>query len=146
MVDIWKAKPPQTPKEMEERCQEYFEECDVSGKPYAITGVALVLGVNRRTLLKWRNDLTPQSKYFWRKAIIKKALLKCEDYTVQYLYKGGMSPAGPIFALKNYGWRDEKSLDLTTAGRQLGYIALPGQKSEQVPIQANDKELRKAKK
>lgn len=58
-------------------------------------------------------------------------MAKCELSAERCLFKNGSATTGAIFALKNYGWKDQNSMDVTTQGKRLGFIALPALKSEQ---------------
>lgn len=73
-------------------------------KPPTITGLAYHLGfVSRQSIYDYegRND---EFSY-----IIKRARLCCERFAEEMLYTG--KPVGAIFALKNFGWKDERKLD-----------------------------------
>jgi hypothetical protein len=52
---------------------------------------------------------------------IKRARLTCEQFAENALLSGGVHPAGPIFILKNYGWKDKTEIEfdghLKTEGR-----------------------------
>lgn len=121
------------PEEMEKLIDEYFRSCtpiprtmpdpkdpdkiksitDKHGRPLfdsnppTITGLALHLGFESR-----------QSMYDYEKRddkfsyIIKRARLQCENYAEKQLLSGEPA-AGFIFTLKNYGWRDNQSIEHT---------------------------------
>jgi hypothetical protein len=87
-----------TPKEIEKKINAYFDECDKTGDPYTITGLALSLGATRQTLLNYEE----REGFF---DTIKKAKTRVEHYAEKRLF--GPSPTGAIFALKNFGWSDK---------------------------------------
>jgi len=93
-----------TPKEIEKKANEYFKECDEKEKPYTITGLAIALDTDRKTLLNYedRDDFFPT---------IKKIKQKVENYAEERLFTGS-NTAGVIFNLKNnYGWVDRQEVD-----------------------------------
>jgi len=92
-------------KEMQDRIDQYFAECDEQGRPYTITGLALALGMDRQRLLNYSAD----DEFY---DTIKKAKVKCECYAEERLFQGG-NVAGVIFNLKNnYGWRDKTEQEI----------------------------------
>ena len=93
-----------SPQEIEKLADEYFKMCDEKGKPYTITGLALALDTDRRTLLNYeeKDDFFPT---------IKKVKQKVENYAEEKLFNGS-NTAGVIFNLKNnYGWVDKQEVD-----------------------------------
>jgi hypothetical protein len=101
-------------------------------KPYTITGLALALDTSRETLLDYeKGKYDEKSKEFTdeqrkiNKQIdtfsdaIKRAKLKCQNYTEEYLY-GKQQATGAIFSLKNnYKWKDRTETDLTSGGERI---------------------------
>jgi|WetSurMetagenome_2_1015567.scaffolds.fasta_scaffold725691_2 hypothetical protein len=84
----------------------YFEQCDISRKPYTICGLANYLGMTRQTLLNYEN----KDQYF---DTIKKAKSRCEQYAEECLFNN-RQVAGVIFNLKNnYKWKDEQKQELS---------------------------------
>lgn len=125
------GRPPyfKTVEELDKLIDDYFQKCqpellkdsegnvmtDKKGNalwelnPPTITGLALHLGfVSRQSIYDYekRNDEFSYS--------IKKARTFCEHYAEKALLTGGIAPAGPIFILKNYGWRDNYHLESET--------------------------------
>ena len=81
---------------MEEKIDEYFIECERTGEPYTITGLALALDLDRRSIVNYSD----KDEFF---PTIKKARLKIENYLEKRLIKDN-SCTGIIFNLKNnYG-------------------------------------------
>lgn len=123
-----------TAEELEIYIETYFEGCkpeimkDSEGKalvdtkgnpvivfnPPTLTGLALHLGFeSRQSIYDYENR---KDKFSYT---IKKARLRCENWTEKALLSGNVAPAAGIFVLKNYGWKDEKGLDVTTGGDKL---------------------------
>jgi hypothetical protein len=111
-----------TAEEMSKIIEDYFNSCGpvylkdskgevVLGKdnkpvqtdfePPTITGLAMSLGFTSRQAL-----LNYEAKEAFVDTV-KKAKLKVEHFSEKKLYDPSIRPAGAIFALKNYGWRDD---------------------------------------
>lgn len=90
------------PVKFAQEVDKYFE----TDKTPTWTGLALHLGFESRQSLedykKREGFLTP----------IKKALLRIENQYEKALLKG--NPGGPIFALKNFNWKDKQEVDQNT--------------------------------
>lgn len=88
-----------TQEELQESIDAYFDYCDENNKPYTICGLALHLGVDRKTLINYgkREAFSTQ---------IKNAKARVETMLEENLYRLGNN-SGIIFNLKNnYGWKD----------------------------------------
>lgn len=89
-----------TVNELDECVSDYFTNCEKSGHPMTISGLALAVGCDRRTLLNYQKN----SEFF---PTIKRALAICENYAEELLFEG-KSVAGIIFNLiNNYGWSNQ---------------------------------------
>ena len=100
------GRPPKYTKaeEMQKKIDMYFMECDAKNEPYTVTGLALALDVDRRTLLNY----SEKDEFF---PTIKKAKLKVENYLEKRLINDS-STTGIIFNLKNnYDWRDKQEIE-----------------------------------
>lgn len=77
---------------------------------YTMTGLAIAVGVDRKTLLNYETE-RPNCKDFFH--TIKIAREKCQKYAENALFVG-KNPTGAMFNLKNNyeEWRDKKELDL----------------------------------
>ncbi len=121
MVEIKAAGRPlkfQSVEELEKKIDAYFEYCDEKGKPYTISGLAYFLDTSRRVLLEYG-----QKEVFSN--TISRAKHRIAAFTEENLYQPKITQ-GIIFSLKNnFGWRDDKHLDLTTGGEKLGFVSLP---------------------
>ena len=88
-------------KTMQQKIDEYFNECDKNKEPYTITGLCIALDICRDTLSEYmKNDEFSDT--------IKKAKLKVENYLEKHLITDS-STTGIIFNLKNnFGWKDKQ--------------------------------------
>lgn len=88
---------------MEQKIDEYFKNCDEAHKPYTMSGLALALDMDRKTLLNYSKD----SEFF---PTIKKARNKVETYVEERLFYPNAT--GVIFNLKNnFAWEDKQEID-----------------------------------
>jgi len=89
-----------TQEQLQKGIDAYFNMCDEKEKPYTMSGLALSLGIDRRTLINYgERDL-----FFTQ---IKNAKAKVETMLEENLYRLGNN-SGIIFNLKNnYGWTDK---------------------------------------
>jgi len=89
-------------------------------EPFTITGLALALDTSREVLM----DIESQTSKVYTDAFsdaLKRAKLRCQNYAEKHVFTG-KNPAGGIFALKNYGWRDKTEVDLDLSGDGLQII------------------------
>ena len=88
-----------TQEQLQEGIDAYFKMCDEKDKPYTMSGLALALGIDRATLVRYGDkDLFANQ--------IKEAKAKVEAMLEENLYRLGNN-SGIIFNLKNnYGWKD----------------------------------------
>ena len=101
-----------TKEELQKGIDNYFKSCDEKEKPYTMTGLALSLGIDRRTLINYGN----KELFF---TLIKNAKAKVEEQLEENLYRLGNN-SGVIFNLKNnYGWRDSVEV---TDNRELNKV------------------------
>ena len=112
-------------EELQSAINAYFDSCcvvdeatgkKVQVKPYTITGLALALDTSRETLMDIEKENGPYSKAY--SDAIKKAKLRCQNYAEKQLFNS-RNPAGAIFALKNYGWRDTQDINHTLDGVEI---------------------------
>lgn len=89
-----------TPEEMQTAIDTYFKTAE---KP-TVCGLALELGFCDRSSIL---DYQAKNKFF---PTIKKAKMRIQKYYEEYLT--GHNAAGPIFALKNFGWRDTRDIKI----------------------------------
>lgn len=92
----------ESPEEMEKLIDSYFDECDENQEPYTICGMALSIGLNRRTILNYQKR--PEFTH-----IIEMAKARVEESVERGLMKG-YNATGCIFNLKNnFGWEDKST-------------------------------------
>lgn len=90
-------------EEMQKVIDAYFKKCDEEKRPYTITGLALALDMDRRSIVNYGD----KDEFF---LTVKKARLKVEAFLEEALHSG--SPAGLIFNLKNnFGWKDKTEVE-----------------------------------
>lgn len=101
------GRPPKfkTPEELQEMVDKYFEEVTAkdSNQKITITGLCLYLGFCDR------HSFYDYEKREGFSHTIKTARLRIETH-----YEGLLqvqSSAGPIFALKNFGWKDKQEIE-----------------------------------
>jgi hypothetical protein len=100
----------------------FFDECDVKGEPYTITGLALALDTSREVLM----DIESQTSAGYTKEFsnaTKRAKLRCHNYAEKQAYLA-RNPAASIFIMKNYGWRDQQDINLNMDGIEIT-VGLP---------------------
>jgi len=98
------AKILQNALELELYAEEYFAHQLENERPLTLPGLAYALGFSStRTLLTYRTAET--HKEFNEAA--DRACLRIEQFTSEQLFNKGVNVAGPVFALKNQGWRDK---------------------------------------
>jgi hypothetical protein len=98
------------PKELEDKCYEYFQNCIENEERITITGLALYLGFCSRSTIY---DYEKRKDFSY---IIKKAMLVVEN---AYEIMAEKNPTGAIFILKNMGWSDKQEHDHTTKGEAI---------------------------
>lgn len=86
------------PEKMQQAIDAYFAECEVTGQPYLVTGLAYALGMTREGL----SDYAQKPEFA---DTVKMARLRVEMYNECRLHLAD-KPTGAIFVLKNMGWRD----------------------------------------
>lgn len=114
-----------TVEELEKAINEYFKNCNEETEPMTITGLALALDVDRKTLCNYEN----KDEYFHT---IKQAKLRVENAYEKRLVKRGN--AGDIFALKNFSWDDKQIFDNTGNATQVVYIDVEEKKQTDTHI------------
>jgi len=93
----------------------YFE-------PITITGLALALDTSRETLC----DYQEKDEF---SDTIKRAKLRCENFAEKQLYLG-KAAAGPIFSLKNFGWKDSQDVNNTHTFLQMPSVKIGDEELE----------------
>ena len=91
----------QSPDDLATAIDNYF--FTTAQAEYTITGLCLAIGTNKQVLLDYQN----RQGY---KDIVDEAKLIVENAYELSLRRHGRS--GDIFALKNFGWRDDRRIDV----------------------------------
>ena len=98
-------------KELQQKIDQYFQECDRNGRPYTITGLALALETTRQTLLDYEKKYTEFSD------TVKRAKLRIENYAEEQLFVN-KNTAGIIFNMvNNFGWKNKHDIDNNIANK-----------------------------
>lgn len=102
-----------TQEELQKGIDKYFKECDEKQKPYTMSGLALSLGVDRRTLVNYA-----EKDLFFSQ--IKEAKSRVQAQLEENALMGKGNATFTIFNLKNnYGWRDSVEV---TDNRELNKV------------------------
>lgn len=112
------GRPPvfETPEEMQEVADTYFEIEDRHSRKPTISGLCYFLGFESR-----------QSFYDYEKRDAFSYTIKRLRLRIEWVYESnlhGNSNAGSIFALKNFGWTDRQEIDHTTQGDKIAPFVL----------------------
>lgn len=99
--------------ELRKKINLYFETTPKD--EWTITGLAIALDTFRKVLMDYESGKYDDDREFSN--TIKKAKQKVENGYEMDLKKYGRS--GTIFALKNFEWKDQASLDLSTLGDKI---------------------------
>jgi hypothetical protein len=87
-----------SPDEFERAANKYFDRCDAEDEVYTVNGLALALGMCRKTLLEYADKPGFSN-------VVKAARTRLEHCWEKRLV--GPNAAGTIFWLKNQGWSDK---------------------------------------
>ena len=109
------------PEELRQRMEEYF--LATPSEDWTVTGLALALECDRDTLLNYEQNNQGQHSAVPADVIrlIKKGKMMVHNAYELDLRKKGRS--GDIFALKNFGWRDQQHTDVTTGGEKVSGLS-----------------------
>lgn len=99
------------PDAINQRIDEYVDFCESHNAVPTLSGLALVLGTDRRTLWRWE---TGELRTPAHRDAIKRAHVLIEESINRLLMEGKMNPAAGIFMLKNwYGYKDNVDINVT---------------------------------
>lgn len=91
-------------EEIDQAIKAYFERCEESGKPLTMSGLAVWLDMDRRSLVNYGN----REEFFLS---IKRARAMIEASTEERMLMNELNVTGAIFSLKNnYGWVDKQEI------------------------------------
>lgn len=94
-------------KQIQAAIDAYFEKCDETKEPYAVTGLALALDTNCQTLLNYEANRPEFIEP------IKRAKAKCEHWLLTQAMLNKVPQPIAIFVLKNFGWSDKQEIEHT---------------------------------
>ena len=91
-------------EEIDQAIRAYFERCEETGKPLTMSGLAVWLDMDRRSLVNYGN----REEFFLS---IKRARAMIEASTEERMLMNELNVTGAIFSLKNnYGWVDKPEI------------------------------------
>ena len=98
-----------SPKQMFEAASRYLQVTIEHGQPLTISAMGIFLGMRRKALFNFLNDtdFLPGEEFIFDFADF------IESYN-EYSAHKKQNPAGPIFILKNFGWKDKFELEAST--------------------------------
>ena len=100
-----------TEEALKKGIEKYFNDCDKKDKPYTMSGLALSLGIDRVTLIRYGNK-----ELF--ATLIKNAKDRVQAQLEENALCGKGNPTFTIFNLKNnYGWVDKQEQEITSKNR-----------------------------
>ncbi len=103
----------ETPEEFAMLCDEYFSDCKESGELITITGLAIHLGfASKQSIYDYQ-----QKKNGFEFVASRARLMVEHSYE---LGLRGQNPTGSIFGLKNFGWSDKQSIELSEKVKDTG--------------------------
>lgn len=108
-----------TQEQLQKGIDAYFKECDEKEKPYTMSGLALSLGIDRVTLIRYGDkDLFATQ--------IKEAKDRVQAQLEENALMGKGNATFTIFNLKNnYGWKDNLEIDGKSQGKITIVNSLP---------------------
>jgi hypothetical protein len=107
------------PVKLEMAIDSYFEDQIAQGRPFTLTGLALALDVDRRTLYNY----SQKDKFF---PAISRGRQMCEQYAAEHLFTG-RNTRGAEFTLNvNHGWTPESKVN--QSGEVAFVVRLPAKK------------------
>lgn len=93
---------------VEERIKWYFGYCIQDDMKPTVSGLAMALGVNRKTLNNWNRGETRGVSHL---PVVKKAMAALEILWEDYMQNGKINPVSGIFLGKNhFGYTDKQEI------------------------------------
>jgi len=94
-----------SPTEIKVLSEQYFTACEARRVAITMPGLAYALGFSSTSSLgKYRKG----EGYEEYHEEMNRACLRVEQATAELLYDKRVNVAGPVFALKNMGWKDKE--------------------------------------
>ena len=102
MIDI------SDPKQVEERIVWYFDKCAEDDMKPSVSGMALALGVDRKTLYDWSRG---NVRGVTHSPVVKRAMDILSTLWEDYMQNGKINPVSGIFLGKNhFGYTDKQEI------------------------------------
>lgn len=99
-------------KELMEKVEDYFNETNPKDQTRA--GLCVYLGICMTTFQKYKNGTLGEEI----KEVMEWACTRLENkYELDLSHRP--NPTGPIFALKQYGWKDSQEVDAKLSGFEI---------------------------
>lgn len=96
-------------KQVEARIFEYFVACEEADMKPSVAGMAVAIGVDRKTVWEWRTAEKSD-----RSNAIKRACAILDTMMNDYMQNGKINPASGIFLMKNnFDYADKQEVVLT---------------------------------
>lgn len=96
-------------EQLTNRIIEYFTICSEDDMKPSVAGLAVAVGVNRKTLWEWSTAEKSD-----RSNVIKKAYALLDLQMTDYMQNGKINPVSGIFLMKNnFGYADKQEVVLT---------------------------------
>lgn len=102
-----------SPKEMFDRCVSYVRMTLNAKQPLTITGIGLFMGLYRKQIWLLLGDRLGTLKKWPEFDFLFDFASFVELYN-EYAAHKKMNPAGPIFILKNFGWKDTLEIETSS--------------------------------
>ncbi len=101
-------------KQVRERMNLYLDFCKNDGVKPTVSGLALAIGVDRRTLYRWRVGDTRNAEY---QELIARYVNMLETYLETQMVSGKINPVTGIFLAKNhFGYADKQEVEVLPSG------------------------------
>ena len=102
-------------EDLDNKIREYFERCEIKDKPFTMSGLALWLDMDRRSLVNYAK----RDEYF---PSIKRARTIVEASMEERMLMGEFNVTGAIFSLKNNcNWKDKIETENTNTNTNKNY-------------------------
>lgn len=99
------AKQLENPGQIRTLSELYFKDCEMRRVAITMPGLAFALGFSSTSSLSKYRKHEDYKEYHEE---MNRACLRVEQATAELLYDKRVNVAGPVFALKNMGWKDKE--------------------------------------
>lgn len=120
-----------SPEEFDAKVNEYVEQCRRDEEPMTWTGLALFMGFAGRVCID------EYLEYEGFSYSVKRAKTIVENAYEKRLHSG--NAAGPIFALKNFGWTDSQHVNMDVKQDVVHHLSMA--ELMQIAAQARNREV-----